>query len=66
MDDTNTRIHFDNLPYSIDVKADHCPEFNLDLFQSSCSIQATITGDTIKEVENAIKALVRLDRDTKV
>jgi hypothetical protein len=66
MNDTNTRIHFDNAPYSINLSSNQSSEFNLDLFQSSDSLKATITGETIEAVENAIKELEELDRVTQV
>jgi len=66
MQETNTRIHFDNASYSIDLSSKGCPEFNLDLFQSSGPIQATITGSTIEAVENAMEELHKLDELTQV
>jgi hypothetical protein len=66
MKETKTRIHFDNAPYSLDLSSNQCSEFNLDLFQSSCPIQATITGFTIEGVENATKELYKLDQLTQV
>jgi rRNA processing protein Krr1/Pno1 len=65
MSETETRIHFDNVPYSISTSK-QCTDFNLDLFQSSSTITATITGETVEAVENAIKALKELDRTTQV
>jgi hypothetical protein len=66
MTDTNTRIHFDNAPYSIKLSSNQCLEFDLDLLESSSPIKATITGDTLEAVENAIKALKKHDRDVQV
>ncbi len=66
MNKTKTRIHFDNIPYSINSSSKQCPEFNLDLFQSSCPLKATITGDTIETVEDAAKALEKLVQTTQV
>jgi hypothetical protein len=56
MEETKTRIHFDNIPYSISSR-EQVPDFDLDLFQSSCTIRATITGHTLESVENATKQL---------
>jgi len=66
MNKTKTRIHFDNIPYSINSSSKQCPEFNLDLFQSSCPLKATITGDTIEAVEDAATALEKLVQTTQV
>ena len=66
MSETKTRIHFNNAPYSIKSKAKRPSEFNLDLFQSSSLLQATITGDTVEAVENAAKALEQLVQITRV
>ena len=65
MEATGTRIHFDNVPYSISL-GKQCPEFNLDLFQSSQSLTATITGPTLESVEHATKELEELVRVTPV
>lgn len=65
MEDTKTQIHFNNVPYSIESK-NQCSDFNLDLFQSSYALTATITGDTMDAVDNATKALQDLDQETQV
>ena len=63
--ETNTRIHFDNVPYSTSKETQY-PDFNLELFQSSHSLTATITGQTIEAVDNAVKALENLDQEIQV
>ncbi len=66
MTNTNTRIHFENAPYSIKLYSKRDSEFNLDLFQSSCPLIAIITGDTLEAVESATKALEKRDQDVQV
>ncbi len=66
MTDTNTQIHFDNAPYSIKLSSNQCPEFDLDLLESSDPIKAIITGDTLEAVENAIKALEKHNQYVQV
>jgi hypothetical protein len=66
MKKTNTRIHFDNVPYSTSKSDKQCPEFNLDLFQSSYTLTATITGSTEEAVNNATKDLEDHEQDIQV
>ena len=64
--ETGTQIHFQNAPYSSNVKPHRCPEFNLDLLQSTSLLKVKITGDTDEAIDNAVHALEQLDRDTQV
>ncbi len=66
MKDTNTRIHFNNVPYSISSSSKRPAEFNLDLFQSSSPLTVTIIGDQIENIEKAATALQKLDQTTQV
>ncbi|CAF0761687.1 unnamed protein product [Adineta steineri] len=59
---TKTRIHFDNVPYSISSRT-KSTDFNLDLFQSTSStVTAMISGRTTEAVNTAAEALIELDK----
>lgn len=66
MRNTGTRIHFDNLPYSISSSTYQATDFDLDLFQSSSPVKITISGDTSEAIEEAIEALQDLEKAAKV
>lgn len=63
---TNTRIHFDNAPYTSKSKFSASPRFDLDAFQSAAPLRATMSGSCKEDVQNAIEDLQSLDRATKV
>ena len=60
---TQTRIHFDNAPYSISSVGKRS-DFNLDLFQSFSNLKATSVDETIDAVEHATEVLEKLTQVT--
>lgn len=65
MQETNTQIHFENAPFSLNEKTDRCPEFDLDEFQSPQPLKVKITGQK-NDIEKAIEAIKKREQDVQV
>ena len=62
MSETNTNIHFENLPYTIAQKnKNRTTTFDLEAFQSAIPLNVVLTGDSEQTIENAIKVLERFE-----